>query len=318
MTIALGNKTSASVSEDDLVYIVALVGHSGVSGGSPISLLTTPSFPLDRALLRTTIWDKTQRDNDTDDSLVDASRGDEAHQLRPLSTGYAGTSPKYPWEGGPEPVDPHFAAELPFGADWEKHRKGRLVVVKHAIGGSQANDVVGSQDWNINDDSGLSHTEVFITAYWAPALTAAIALAGGDRSKVRILGIGWFQGFSDARTVPEVTAHAGHVFDLLTEMRSRMDAATPADIPILAINGPLTRDPEGQVIGELVALRAGIEGLATGSGEPQELVNCTILDTEGYPDDPLNLPHFTADGNDMLGMDQGRFFRSVTGATLTI
>lgn len=314
--IALGNKTAADVTEDDLIYIVALLGHSGQSGGRPVAeLLAQPSFPTDFPVPRVKIWDKTKRSNALDDSLTDASRGGEQHQFRDITVGWAGSDIDYPWEG--LSADPHFGPELALAGDWYKHKKGTLLIVKHAIAGSQANDVSGAQDWNLLDDSGLSHTEVFLTAYWAPALAAALDMAGGDHTKIRILGISWFQGFSDGRTVPEATAHAGIVHDILTEMRSRMGATVDNDIPILAVNGPLTTDIEGTPLGELATIRAGVEGLETGSGEPQELANCFVFDTQGYPEDPLSLPHFTAVGNEMLGNAYGRFFRAMTGATLT-
>lgn len=302
-------------STDPYVYVVALLGQSQAAGWDCIlSDNPSPSFPL--TIPNTWIFDKYKRDNRKTFDLYDSSRGNEDHILRPLTVGYAGTGTNYPWEF-PD-VDPHYGPEMSMANTFITARGGRLVVCKTAFGGTAVMDLAGADDWNVDQSmGGSSFTSMFLQSYWNPTIDKAVAMAGGDRSKVRVLGIVWFQGFSDGRTLPQALQYAENAHNTLTTMRDNMQLSNPGEMPIHVFMTDLSSYNGSTPLAELPTIRAQQLLLAENSGSQWAIPNCTVTDSMGLPVNPNSFPHFSAEGFDTLGQMMGSAFIPVPGSRIT-
>ena len=186
------------------------------------------------------IWDKLARSNSNDLSLVDSSRSNEAHEFKPLEMGYTGAA-TYPWDkthnrddNGPEMMLAHL---------WRQHTGRRLFIVKYAVGGSTLLDK-GAPSFYWHPDGiggGRSYLEIFLTAYWGPALTAALAEVGGDRQKIKFRGVVSCQGTSEAFSAAAAGAWESSMTDIINHVRPIIaDTGEATQIPWLILQTPPT------------------------------------------------------------------------------
>lgn len=296
--LVLGNKTGQP-DQDGIHYVVGMAGQSQlVAADYYDNLSESAPFFSDRAK----IWDKIMRQNYKLPETTDSARSGEAHQFRIYDKSMEGNgaSFSYPWE---MPVaNPIFGPGLAMASNWCSHRKGQFRMVKLAESGSQVFNLPTTPNWNVAATGNNSYLQTFKTAYWDPAMAQTIADAGG-KANVRILGFVWMQGFSDARTQEEADAYEANAGALIDNLRQHMKPSDPTSVPVLVIQSPDTDLP---VENYLSTVRQGQANLGNRT-------NVTVIDSEGLPEQPSNLPHFTSDGYKTLGEMIARHFRTLDG-----
>lgn len=287
--------------ESSLVYVVALLGQSHAAGwDSPMSDDLAPSFPT--TIQNAWVFDKYKRDNQLALSLLDNNRGNEMSIIRPLTLGYGGTGANYPWEGL-EP-DPQVGPEMSMANVFTTQRGAKLVVCKAAFGGTAVMDIPSADDWSPTQlAGGTSYVDVFIQTYWNPTIEQAVQLAGGDRSRVRVLGIVWLQGFADARYLSQALAYAENAHNTLTAISTNMQTSVP--VPIKVFRSPLAETAPGVPVAEIETVRAQQLLLASNSGSPFALPFCSVIEVPQLPGNPNSFPHFSTLGYDLLGQMMG-------------
>ncbi|MBL4771905.1 MAG: hypothetical protein JKY61_12385, partial [Planctomycetes bacterium] len=163
------------------------------------------------------IFDKFGRNNWDQPDLTDADRAGEAHGFTPLTVGYAGS--KYQWEG--LDADPHVGLECQFAHTMRAHTGDTILIVKFAVGGSRVTDQP-FPTWNVAQTGASSYLRTLMDAYYAPAKAAAIAMAGGDASRVKFGGLIQMIGATDARD-PEYLDYPADYAACIDQLRSEIN-----------------------------------------------------------------------------------------------
>ena len=299
--MSLGGKTAQSPSEDENVYLVALIGQSHASGAAYRSSMIYVEdigydllgiVPVDRSY----IFDKVKTTGRMLPELTDSSRGGAAFQFRPMNIGYGGDSNDlYPWESlAPDPI---IGPETEMAANWVKHRKGKLLVVKMTKGGSVV-ALDSGPCWNVAKTGSGAYTTTFINAYWNLAYASALAMVGGNSDRVKVLGGISMIGTSDARSP------VGYQANMLAVIDAIRTAMGNVSLPWLVVKSPraLKSDGSGQAVDGIDQIREQQDGLESETG-------IVVIDSEGLPLGVGDTLHFSADGYNLLGARMARVIR---------
>jgi lysophospholipase L1-like esterase len=298
--IGLGSKTAQSSDDDLNVYMLAMIGQSQMSGAALRSSMTDPvsaDYPVFGSIpiVRAYIFDKVKTPGRMSPELTDSNRAGAPFQLRPLRVGYGGDNENlYPWETFA--ADPYIGPETQLAANWVKHRKGKLVIVKMSKSGTETS-FQPYATWNVAQTGANAYTNTFITAYWQQAYTAALSMVGGNPARVKVLGGVSMIGYSDAR-------HPDNYYDdMLAIIDSIRSAMGTVDGSWLVVKSPETINIEtGFPDPGLLSIRAQQESLGSETG-------ISVIDSEGLPLGAGDVLHFSADGYNQLGDMMARVVR---------
>lgn len=294
--LALGDKTAQSENSDELVHVVGIIGQSQMEGLGHMSEFgeDPPDFKLDRCV----ILDKFKRPNYKTAEVNDAEQGGEAHSWRALTPGFApgGDVDPYPWLS--PSADPFIGPEMELASNWCRHRRGKLAIIKLAIGGSQvAYDAEKDGTWSAEHVGSGSYLNTYERAYWAYGLYQLAQEYGAEN--IRILGVASLIGFSDSRTDDTANAFEANMGATIDRLRGYIKPSDPNSVPWLVVQSPLPN-----FVGNMEIVRAAQLALGNKPG-------VSVVDSDGF--DQLPDEHFSAEGNRQLGALIARFFRGQTG-----
>lgn len=302
--------TSARTAEPDQqkIRIFCVWGQSHVTGGGALDgvALSDPQWyhQAGNKVPGCYIWDKIKRTPPQERTLVtvDATRSNEPHAWQEMTPGYSAGDPIEAWIT--PPVTPSGGWDMLFAHLWREHTGERIFIVKMGPGGSTIQVKPGSPDWNTASlGSGTdSHLDVLLDGYWAPALAAAITMAGGDRDKVTLGGVISMIGSSDIFDAPAMAAYQANLTAIIAHIRGVM--AQPGDdllVPWLIMKSPLPEStiPAPTLRQDVATIRGHQQAVA------DALTNITVGDAAGmkYGSDDI---HLDWTGNAQLGTEMFR------------
>lgn len=187
-------------------------------------------------------WDKIGRNSWNGMALVDSTRANEPHAWRDLEPGFEVAG--YPWEA--TPADPHRAWYMMFAHLMRSHKGRKVYIVQYGPGGSTLGDRGGGNPfWSTSQlgQGGQSYLDVLMDAYWAPALTAALAEVGGDRQKLVLGGIVVLQGTSEPAA--DAAEWKNEFLAIADHQRATINPSNPNAIPYVIIQTP----PKPEIVG---------------------------------------------------------------------
>ena len=295
--------------------LFVLWGQSHVMGAGFRSDTGETDWPQDgRPVAGCYIWDKYARLNWNDATLVDANRSGEAHEFKPLTMGFGGEyivegTPvnRYPWESFPEETT--IGPEVQLAYDVRRITGDSVLIVKFAVSGTQVTNQPFAC-WNVAKTGSDSYIETLLDAYWAPALTAAIAMAGGDKSKVVLGGIASMIGFSDSRYETDANAYEADYTATIAAIRARIDADTGGNVPYLVCKTPRYADGSGNALAYIEQVRASQEAIG------DAITNGGWIETQGLVDRTTDI-HGTGRRNCWLGSRIARWALQQTPVEVT-
>ena len=306
--------TQNSVEPDqEKIRIFLVWGQSHVSGGGVLDGLAIQDpqwfHHPGHAVPGCYHYDKTKRfgGQPVDLSTTDSTRGGEAHAWQEMTAGYAGADPIEPWIS--DPVSPLGGWDMLFAHRWRQHTGERIFIVKMGPGGSKL--FPGVPDWNVATVGGGtdSFLEVLMDGYWAPALEAAITMAGGDRNKVTLGGVISIIGSSDSVSAAAIAAFPANMTNVIAHMRGILaQPGEDTDIPWLLVKSPLPESTPGNpdLREDVAAIRAHQQTVA------DTLTNVTLADAGGMHFGPDNI-HFSWEGNAQLATELFNKTLAMTG-----
>lgn len=249
------------------------------------------------------IFDKFGRNNRYLPDLVDADRGGEAHEFKPLTVGWV--DGLYQWET--LDADPGVGMECQFAHTVRSVTGDTILLVKMAKGGTQVTDQP-FPTWNVAKTGADSYLRTMMDAYYAPAKAAAIAMAGGDVSKVVFGGLIQMIGATDARD-PEYLAYPTDYAACTDQIRGEINTVDADQVPTLILHTPRAQDANGNVVGFIDENRAAQKAIATARANVETRDTTDCIDTDDI--------HFTGRGNSHLGQIAARWAVEQTPMAVT-
>lgn len=242
------------------------------------------------------VWDKAGRLNWLSMDLTDPNRSNEAHQWRPLTLGYSPQG-QYPWEGGTIATDVR-TWDMKFAHLWRMHTGRTAYIVRCGFGGTVMEPRVGGDPPNpwgwktsLVGTPTASLTQVMMQSYWAPALTALLAAQNGQRNQIRLRGVIWCQGSSDALEAPNIPLYKQHTLDFIDFVSNIIAPGEGAQVPWLLLGSPRGNGP----------LLPGIDSIRADQKEiGDERANVTYADAISCQIGEDGI-HMNTKGNDQLG-----------------